>query len=68
MLSISKLATNICLFSNLVFFTFLKFVEVQLMYNVVIISAVQESDSVTHIHTFILSQILFPYRLSEHIG
>jgi len=35
-----------------------------LIYKVVIISAVQQSDSVIHAHTSILFQILFPYRLS----
>ena len=33
------------------------------MYNVVLISGVQQSDSVIHIHVSILFQILFPYRL-----
>ena len=32
-----------------------------------IISIVQQSDSVIHLHTFILFQILFPYRLSQNI-
>ena len=31
---------------------FLYFTEVQLIYNVVLISAVQQRDSVRHIHTF----------------
>ena len=35
------------------------------VYNVVIISTVQQSDSVVHIHTSILFQIFFPYRLSK---
>ena len=32
-----------------------------------LISAVQQSDSVIHMHLFILFQILFPYRLSQNI-
>ena len=35
------------------------FIEVQVIYNVVLISAVQKSDSVTHIHISILFQILY---------
>ena len=50
------------------FFCFLNFIEVWLIYNVVIIAAVQQSDSVIHVHTSILSQILFLYRLSENFG
>ena len=41
-----------------IFFIFKSFIEVELTYNVVIISAVQQSDSVIHIHTSILFQIL----------
>ena len=40
---------------NLIFFLFLKknyFIEVELVYNVVLISGVQQSDSVIHICTF----------------
>ena len=47
---------------------FLSFIEMQLIYKVVIISAAQQSDSVTHTDTFILFQILFPYRLSRMLG
>ena len=47
---------------------FLSFIEVELIYNVVIISAVQESDSVIHVHTSILFQILFTHRLSQNVG
>ena len=32
------------------------------------ISTVQQSDSVVHIHTSIRFQILFPHRLSQNIG
>ena len=31
------------------------------------ISGVQQSDSIIHIHIFILFQILFPYRLLQYI-
>ena len=31
--------------------------------NVVLVSGVQQSDSVTHIHVSILFKILFPFRL-----
>ena len=37
------------------------FIGVELIYNVMLVSGVQQSDSV--IHTYILFQILFPYRL-----
>ena len=45
------------------FFQFLK-IEVELIYNVVPISAVQQSDSVIHIETFFF-YILFHYGLSQ---
>ena len=35
--------------------------------NVVIVSGVQQSDSVMHIHVSILFQILFPFRLLHNI-
>ena len=35
--------------------------------NVVLVSGVQQSDSVIHIHVSILFQILFPFRLSDNI-
>ena len=41
------------------FFIFKHFMEVELIYNVVLISAVQQSDSFIHIHISILFQILF---------
>ena len=46
---------------------FKSFIEVQLIYKVVIISTVQQNDSVIHVHTSILFQILFPHRLSQNI-
>ena len=45
------------------FFFILFYIGVELIYNVVSVSGVQPSDSVIHIHIFILFQILFPYRL-----
>ena len=35
--------------------------------NVVLVSGVQQSDSLIHIHISILSQILFPFRLLQNI-
>ena len=35
--------------------------------NVVLVSGVQQSDSVIHIHVSILFQILFPFRLLQNI-
>lgn len=37
-------------------------IEVQLIDKVAILSAVQPRDSVTHVHTSILFQVLFPHR------
>ena len=42
-------------------------IEVQLIYNVVLVSGIQQSDSVIHIHIPILFQILFPFRLLQNI-
>ena len=44
------------------FFFFLIFIGVQLIYNVVLVSGVQQSESVMHIHISTLFQIVFPYR------
>ena len=38
-------------------------IEIQLLYNIVLISAVQQSDSVMHIYVLLLN-ILFHYDLS----
>ena len=35
--------------------------------NVVLVSGVQQIDSVVHIHIFILFHILFPFRLLQNI-
>ena len=37
------------------------------MYNVELVSCVQQSDSITHTHAFILFQLLFPRRLLQII-
>ena len=46
---------------------FCKFYWSIVIYNVVLVSGVQQSDSVIHIHIFFLFQILFPYRLLQNI-
>ena len=51
------------LFDFLLIFSF--FIEVQLIYNVVLVSGVQQSDSVIHIRIPSLFQILFYYRLLQ---
>ena len=48
---------NCCILKKIFFFTGL-----QLIYNVVLVSAVLQSESVIHIHISTLFQILFPYR------
>ena len=45
---------------------FLIFIEVYLIYNVVLVSGIQQSDSVIHTHKSTLFQILFPYRLLQN--
>ena len=47
------------------FFNF--YVGVQLINSVVLVSGVQQSDSVIHIHVSILFQIIFPIRLLQNI-
>ena len=42
--------------------------EVELIHNVVIISAVRQRNSATRVHTSILFQIIFLHRLSQNIG
>ena len=43
------------------------FIGAQLIYNVVLVSGVWLSDSVTNTHIFILFQIIFSYILSQNI-
>ena len=37
------------------------------MNNVLLISGAQQSDSVLHIHLYILFQVLFPFRLLKSV-
>ena len=46
---------------------FLFYIGVELINNVVLVSGVQQSDSVMHIYISILFQILFPFRLLQSI-
>ena len=46
-------------------FIFLNFYQSIIDYNVVLVSAVQQSESVIHTHISTLFQILFPYRSLE---
>ena len=39
------------------------YIGVKLINNIVVVSGVQQSDSVIHVHISILFQILFPFRL-----
>ena len=43
------------------------FIGVQLIYNVVLVSSIQQNDSVTHIHVSTLFKIIFPYRSLQSI-
>ena len=52
----------IYLLKNLLFY-----IGVELVNTVVLVSGVQQSDSVIHIHISILFQIIFPYRLLQSI-
>ena len=49
-------------------FCFLNFMEIQLIYKVVITSAEQKRHPVVHRHVSILPQILTPRRLSQMTG
>ena len=54
-------------FYFIIFFNFLFYIGVELINNVVLVSGIQESDSVIHIHVSLLFQILFPFRLLHNI-
>jgi len=43
------------------------YITLESLYNAVLVSGVQHSDSATHTHVPILSQILFPFRLLQNI-
>ena len=47
-------------------FSFIFLIEIYLIYSVVLVSSVEQSDSIIHIHIFILFQILFPYKLLQN--
>ena len=47
---------------QVILFLQLIFIRVKLIYNVMLVSAVHQSESVIRIHIFTLFQILFPYR------
>ena len=48
-------------------FSFLNFIGVYLIYNVVLVSGVLQSDSVIHIHICILLENLPSYKLSQTV-
>ena len=50
------------------FLIFLSFMQVLWTYKGAVISAVQLSDSLLHIHAALLIQILFPHGLSQTMG
>ena len=50
-----------------VHFSFWNFIGIQLIYNVVLVSGIQQSESVIHIHVSTLFQILFPYKPLQRI-
>ena len=58
----SALLSTLRIFLNVLFY-----VGVEVIYKVVLVSRVQQSDSVTHIHACILFQSLRPIRLSQNI-
>ena len=43
------------------------YIGIQLINNIVLISNIQQSDSVIHVHASVLFQILFPVRLLQNI-
>ena len=43
------------------------FIGVELIYNVVLVSGIQQSESVLHIHLSSLFKILFPYMPLQNI-
>lgn len=49
-------------------FSFSSFIIAQLIYHVVVISAVPQSDLVIGINISILSKILSPHRLARNVG
>ena len=43
------------------------YIRVQLFYNIVLVSDIQQSGSVVRIHISVLFQIIFPYSLLQNI-
>ena len=63
--------TYVILVNNLMYYLFLQFfIGVQLIYNVVLVSVIQQSDSViqTHTHTHTYTHTHTFFRLFSHIG
>ena len=54
-------------FRLFIYMYILFYIGAQLINNVLLVSGVQQSDSVIHIHVSILFQILFPFRLLQSI-
>ena len=50
-----------------IIYLFIYLFGVELIYNVVLVSGVQQSNSVIHMHIYILFPILFHYRLLQDI-
>ena len=48
-------------------YLFKKFTGVSLTYNDVLVSGIQQSESVIHVHISVLFLLLFPYRLLQSI-
>ena len=57
---------NLRMLQSLFIIQFLFQIRVQLIYNVVLVLGVQQSDLVIHIHISNLLQIIFPYRLIQN--
>ena len=64
---LSKSGEILALFFFSFLFQFIFYIGVYLIYSVVLVSGVQESDLVIHIHMSIIIQILFLYRLLQSI-
>ena len=50
-----------------IFLNFIFYIGVWLINSVLLVSGVQQSDSIIHVHVSILFQILFPFRLLHNI-
>ena len=48
-------------------FSSFNFIGLQLIYNAVLVSGVQQSDSYLYVHTCIVFHVLFPHRLLQNI-